>query len=181
MRRLWSPAARVNSCANRHSSKCQSLARAQWIEHRTAEILDSEYFHVVFTLPADILAVDLQNKPQVYGILFRATAETYAPSPPMRTATTASEKPARWAWRHPRARRKRVGVSWDGHRVHGWSDSPPAGQGSCTVFKREGESVWELWNSAFCAVVHDGTMAHRRRTTAQSCCRKSCSRTRNSA
>jgi hypothetical protein len=60
----------------RHCPKCQSLARAQWIEHRTAEILDCEYFHVVFTVPADIAAIAFQNKAQVYGILFRATAET---------------------------------------------------------------------------------------------------------
>jgi hypothetical protein len=65
-----------NSCANRHCPKCQSLARATWIEHRTAEILDTEYFHVVFTVPDDIAALALQNKAQVYGILFRATAAT---------------------------------------------------------------------------------------------------------
>src|SRR5712671_3326249 len=65
-----------NSCANRHCPKCQSLARAQWIEQRTAEILDCEYFHVVFTVPADIAAIAFQNKAQVYSILFRATAET---------------------------------------------------------------------------------------------------------
>jgi hypothetical protein len=65
-----------NSCANRHCPKCQSLARATWIEHRTAEILEVPYFHVVFTVPADIAAIALQNKAQVYGILFRATAET---------------------------------------------------------------------------------------------------------
>jgi hypothetical protein len=65
-----------NSCANRHCPKCQSLARAAWIERRRAEILDCEYFHVVFTVPDDIAAIALQNKAQVYGILFRATAET---------------------------------------------------------------------------------------------------------
>lgn len=65
-----------NSCANRHCPKCQSLARAAWIEHRTAELLDCEYFHVVFTIPEPIAAIALQNKAQVYGLLFRATAET---------------------------------------------------------------------------------------------------------
>jgi hypothetical protein len=65
-----------NSCANRHCPKCQSLARAAWIEHRTAEILACQYFHVVFTVPDDVGAIALQNKAQVYGILFRATAET---------------------------------------------------------------------------------------------------------
>ena len=64
------------SCRNRHCPKCQSLARAQWIEDRQAELLDSEYFHVVFTLPEQIAAIAYQNKEVVYGILFRATAET---------------------------------------------------------------------------------------------------------
>lgn len=65
-----------NSCANRHCPKCQSLARATWIEHRTAEILDTEYFHVVFTIPDAGAAIALQNKRVVYDLLFRATAET---------------------------------------------------------------------------------------------------------
>jgi hypothetical protein len=65
-----------NSCANRHCPKCQSLARAAWIERRQAEILNCEYFHVVFTVPDDVAAIALQNKAQVYGLLFRATAET---------------------------------------------------------------------------------------------------------
>jgi len=40
-----------NSCADRHCPKCQSLARAKWLEKRRAELLPVEYFHVVFTLP----------------------------------------------------------------------------------------------------------------------------------
>jgi hypothetical protein len=62
-----------NSCRNRHCPKCQSLARAQWLEDRRAELLPVEYFHVVFTLPA---AIAFQNKHEVYNLLFRATAET---------------------------------------------------------------------------------------------------------
>ena len=64
------------SCRNRHCPKCQSLARAEWIQHRQAELLDCEYFHVVFTVPEEIAAIAYQNKEVVYGILFRATAET---------------------------------------------------------------------------------------------------------
>jgi hypothetical protein len=70
-RRVW-----YNSCRNRHCPKCQSLARATWIEHRQADLLDVEYFHVVFTVPAAIAALAYQNKAVVYGLLFRATAET---------------------------------------------------------------------------------------------------------
>jgi Putative transposase/Transposase zinc-binding domain len=65
-----------NSCGDRHCPKCQSLARARWIEDRKAELLEVPYFHVVFTVPEEIAAITLQNKRVVYGILFRATAET---------------------------------------------------------------------------------------------------------
>ena len=65
-----------HSCRNRHCPKCQSLARAQWLQDRQAELLPTEYFHVVFTLPEEIAALAYQNKEVVYGILFRAVAET---------------------------------------------------------------------------------------------------------
>jgi Transposase zinc-binding domain len=65
-----------NSCRNRHCPKCQSLARAQWIEQRQAELLNCPYFHVVFTVPEEIAAIAYQNKATVYNILFAATAET---------------------------------------------------------------------------------------------------------
>jgi putative transposase/transposase-like zinc-binding protein len=65
-----------NSCADRHCPKCQSLARAKWLEKRQADLLQCEYFHVVFTLPELLAKLALQNKRQMYDLLFRATAET---------------------------------------------------------------------------------------------------------
>jgi hypothetical protein len=65
-----------NSCGNRHCPKCQSLARAQWLQDRQAELLNTEYFHVVFTLPGLIATIAYQNKKELYGILFHAAAET---------------------------------------------------------------------------------------------------------
>jgi hypothetical protein len=65
-----------DSCGDRHCPKCQSLARAEWVEKRTSEVLPTHYFHVVFTIPEPIAALAYQNKDLVYGILFRATAET---------------------------------------------------------------------------------------------------------
>ena len=65
-----------NSCRNRHCPKCQSLARARWIEQRKAELLPVEYFHVVFTVPEKIAAIAFHNKKLVYSILFRTAAET---------------------------------------------------------------------------------------------------------
>jgi hypothetical protein len=65
-----------NSCRNRHCPKCQATAAAQWMEAREAELLPVEYFHVVFTLPALLGPIALQNPREVYNILFRAAAET---------------------------------------------------------------------------------------------------------
>jgi hypothetical protein len=65
-----------NSCRNRHCPKCQGLARAEWLADRQADLLPVPYFHVVFTLPTAIAEVAYQNKAVVYGILFKAAAET---------------------------------------------------------------------------------------------------------
>lgn len=65
-----------NSCRNRHCPKCQSLARAQWLEDRQAELLPTHYFHVVFTVPQEIAAIAFQNKRTVYDVLFHAAAQT---------------------------------------------------------------------------------------------------------
>ena len=65
-----------NSCRNRHCPKCQALARAEWLEQRSAELLPIPYFHVVFTLPAEIAALALQNKRLLYGMLFQAASQT---------------------------------------------------------------------------------------------------------
>jgi len=65
-----------NSCRNRHCPKCQSLARAKWVEARKAELLPVEYFHVVFTVPKEIAEIAFYNRGAVYDILFHATAQT---------------------------------------------------------------------------------------------------------
>src|SRR5215467_13376793 len=61
-----------NSCRNRHCPKCQGLARAQWLADRRANLLPVCYFHVVFTVPAPIAALALQNKAVTYDILLKA-------------------------------------------------------------------------------------------------------------
>ncbi len=65
-----------NSCRNRHCPKCQGAAAKAWLAARQAELLPVPYYHVVFTLPAPIADIAYQNKAQVYGILFKAAAET---------------------------------------------------------------------------------------------------------
>jgi hypothetical protein len=65
-----------NSCRNRHCPKCQGAAAAAWLAAREAELLPVAYYHVVFTLPAPIADIAYHNKAEVYGILFKAAAET---------------------------------------------------------------------------------------------------------
>jgi hypothetical protein len=65
-----------NSCRNRHCPKCQGLARAAWLDARRSELLPVPYFHVVFTLPAQVGEIAFHNKAVVYDILIRTAAET---------------------------------------------------------------------------------------------------------
>jgi hypothetical protein len=65
-----------NSCRNRHCPKCQAGRAAAWLEREASGLLPVEYHHVVFTLPHALAPVALQNPAVVYGLLFRAAAET---------------------------------------------------------------------------------------------------------
>lgn len=65
-----------NSCRNRHCPKCQGAAARIWLEAREADLLPVGYFHVVFTLPAEIAAIAFTNKALVYDLLFKAASET---------------------------------------------------------------------------------------------------------
>jgi len=65
-----------NSCRNRHCPKCQGAAARTWLAAREAELLPVPYFHVVFSLPAQIADIAYHNKAVIYDILFKASAET---------------------------------------------------------------------------------------------------------
>ena len=65
-----------NPCGNRHGPQCQAVARAEWLDKRLSDRLPVVYFHVVFTLPQQLAPWALENPRIVYGILFRALAET---------------------------------------------------------------------------------------------------------
>lgn len=65
-----------NSCRNRHCPKCQSLAKAQWLEDRQQELLPVAYYHVVFTLPDPITQLARHNARVIYNLLFRTVSET---------------------------------------------------------------------------------------------------------
>jgi hypothetical protein len=65
-----------NSCRNRHCPKCQTQARQRWIAARKQELLETRYFHVVFTLPHELHSLILQNEAELYNLLFRTVADT---------------------------------------------------------------------------------------------------------
>jgi len=65
-----------NSCRNRHCPKCQAQARQHWLAARQQELLDTPYFHVVFTLPHSLVVLCRTNAALLYNLLFRTSAQT---------------------------------------------------------------------------------------------------------
>jgi hypothetical protein len=64
------------TCRNRHCGKCQGAAAKEWLAAREAELWPVPYFHIVFSLRAQIADIAYQNKAAIYDILFKASAET---------------------------------------------------------------------------------------------------------
>ena len=70
---------RYHSCRNRHCPKCQTLAKAKWLEDRQRELLPTRYFHNVFTLPHELNGLILyseRNRRALWSLLFQSAAET---------------------------------------------------------------------------------------------------------
>lgn len=73
-----------NSCRDRHCPKCQSTKRERWIEAREEDLLNTSYFHVVFTVPEVLNSLFLFRSKKMYNVLFEAvnkTLETFASDP----------------------------------------------------------------------------------------------------
>lgn len=65
-----------NSCRDRHCPKCQALAQAVWVEARQRRLLDTHYFHVVFTLPEELRPLVHNNRRLAFDLLFSAAVQT---------------------------------------------------------------------------------------------------------
>lgn len=65
-----------NSCRNRHCPNCQAVLKEQWIDARRSEVIDGAYFHVVFTVPAELRPLFFQNQKILYALLHDASAKT---------------------------------------------------------------------------------------------------------
>ncbi len=64
-----------NSCRNRHCPKCQSLNQAKWLEERTRRLLPTRYFHLVVTLPHELIPLTLSNRKLLFNLLFEAASK----------------------------------------------------------------------------------------------------------
>ena len=67
---------RYCSCRNRHCPKCQTLAKQRWLERQCADLLDIDYWHLVFTLPHELNPLARGNPRGIYRLLFRAASQT---------------------------------------------------------------------------------------------------------
>jgi len=65
-----------NSCLDRHCPKCQGVARRKWVSARMEELLDTNYFHVVFTLPHELNPLVASNPKVLINLLFQAVSRT---------------------------------------------------------------------------------------------------------
>ena len=65
-----------NSCRNRNCPNCQAVLKEVWVDKRRAEVIDSPYFHVVFTLPHDLNPLLYCNQKLLYGLFHKCCAET---------------------------------------------------------------------------------------------------------
>lgn len=65
-----------HNCGNRHCPNCGGLRREQWLEDKTAELLPTAYYHVVFTLPHELNGLIMGNRNALFKLLFDASAYT---------------------------------------------------------------------------------------------------------
>lgn len=65
-----------NSCRNRHCPKCQTFAKEEWIDRQKQNLINAQYFHVVFTVPSELHPLFRQSQETLYALLFRAASET---------------------------------------------------------------------------------------------------------
>ena len=68
----WRPA----GCGDRHCPDCTGRAREAWIEKQRAALLPVRYYHWVFTIPAALRPLTLQNQKVIYTLLFNTASET---------------------------------------------------------------------------------------------------------
>jgi hypothetical protein len=65
-----------NSCRSRCCPKCQAQARRRWLQIQQRDLLNTSYFHVVFTLPHELNPLALTSRRPLLELLFDASSQT---------------------------------------------------------------------------------------------------------
>jgi hypothetical protein len=65
-----------NSCRSRSCPKCQAQARRVWLDAQRRDLINTNYFHVVFTLPHELNPLALTSRRPVLDLLFEAVSQT---------------------------------------------------------------------------------------------------------
>ncbi len=65
-----------NSCRNRHCPCCQAVLKELWVDARKSEVIDAPYFHVVFTLPAELNPLIYSNQALLYSMFHKCVSQT---------------------------------------------------------------------------------------------------------
>jgi len=65
-----------HSCGNRHCPTCGGMRREAWIEDRMSELLPTQYFHIVFTLPQELRSITMGNRKLMFELLFQSAHYT---------------------------------------------------------------------------------------------------------
>lgn len=65
-----------NSCRNRNCPNCQAILKEIWIDKRKAEVIDTRYYHVVFTVPEELNALIYANQKVLYSLMHKVSSET---------------------------------------------------------------------------------------------------------
>lgn len=65
-----------NSCRNRCCPMCQALPKEKWMDKRREDVLDSPYFHMVFTVPQELNPLIYSNQKLLYDALYQSVSAT---------------------------------------------------------------------------------------------------------
>ena len=64
-----------HSCRNRSCPTCHARDTERWIAAHHADLPDTNYFHLVFTVPYELHGIMFANQKLLYSVLMRSAAE----------------------------------------------------------------------------------------------------------
>ena len=65
-----------NSCRIRNCPNCQAVLKEVWIDSRKSEVIDTSYYHVIFTVPAELRPLIYANQKLLYALMHKCSSES---------------------------------------------------------------------------------------------------------